>query len=160
MSKADFITQFPELLQGCGILPELLPGFIGNGVDNEMGMNVGSIAVGGNLNLMAGPCLLCKLHCDFVSLRWCQLFPRREGLNVLVEVDTIQLPVSSFGRKEFCDGVPAVAVDAADQIPFGLCIPDFLFLHAVTHHCFHGTHRLGTFLDVGHGRHLSPPPMR
>ena len=80
MGKADFITELSELFQGCGILPELLPGFIGNGVDNEMGMNVGSIAVGGNLNLMTEPSLLCKLHCNFVSLRWCQLFPRREGL--------------------------------------------------------------------------------
>ena len=160
MGKAYLITQFPELLQGGGILPELLPGFIGNGVDDEVGMNVLGITVGGNLNLMTGPGLLRKLLCDLVGLHQGQLLPWGEGLNILVEVDAVQLPVSSFGRKEFCDGVPAVAVDAADQVPLGLLIPNLFRLHAVAHHCSHGTHRLGTFLDVGHGRHLSPPPIR
>lgn len=160
MGKADFITQLSKLLQGGGILPELLPGFIGNGVDNEMGMNVGSIAVSSDLNLMTGPSLLRKLNCDFMSLRWCQLFPRREGLNVLIEVDSVQLSVRSFGSEEFCDCISAITVDTADQVPLGLLIPNLFRLHTVAHHCFHGTHRLGAFLDVGHGRHLSPPPMR
>lgn len=160
MIKAYFITQFPELLQGGGILPELLPGFVCHSVDDEVRMDVSSITVGSDLNLMTGPSLLRKLNCDFVSLRWCQLFPRREGLNVLIEVDSVQLSVRSFCSEEFCNCISAITVDTADQMPLGLLIPNLFRLHAVAHHGFHGTHRLGAFLDVGHGRHLSPPPMR
>ena len=76
MSKADFITQFPELFQGCRILPQLLSVFIGHGVDDEVGMNVLGITVGGNLNLMTGPSLFRKLLCNLMSLRRSQLLPR------------------------------------------------------------------------------------
>lgn len=160
MRKTYFITELSELFQGCGILPKLLPGFIGNGVDDEVRMDMRCIAVGGDLNLMTGPSLLRKLLCDLVGLHRSQLLPWREGLNVLIEIDAIQFPVSGFGRKEFCDGVSAIAVNTADQVPLGLLIPNLFLLHTVTHHCFHCTHRLGTFLNVGHGRHRSPPPMR
>ena len=160
MCKADYITQLSKLFQGCGILPEFLAGLIGNGVDDEVRMDMRRIAVGGNLNLMAGPGPFCKLFCDFMSLHRGQLLPWGEGLNVLIEIDAVQLPVSSFGRKEFCDGVPAVAVDTADQVPLGLLIPSLFRLHAVAHHRFHGTDCLRPLLNIRHGRHRSRPPMR
>jgi len=160
MSKAYFITQFSELFQGCGILAQLLPGFIGNGVDDEVRMDMCRIAVSSDLNLMTGPCLLRKLLCNLVGLCRGQLLSGRERLNVLIEVDAVQFTMSCLCRKKFCDCISAIAVDTADQVPPGLLIPNLFRLHAVAHHCSHGTHRLGAFLDVGQGRHLSPPPMR
>ena len=90
MRKADFITQLSKLLQGGGILPELLPGFVCHGVYDEVGVDVGRIAVGGDLNLVAGPCLFRKILCNLVGLRRGQLFLRRERLNILIEVDAVQ----------------------------------------------------------------------
>lgn len=75
MSKAYFIAQFAELLQGRGILPQLLPGFIGHGIDDEVRMDVGSVTVGGDLYFVAWPCLFRKLLCDLVGLCRGQLLP-------------------------------------------------------------------------------------
>lgn len=69
MSKAYFIAQFSELLQGRGILAQLLPGFISHGVDDEVGVEMGSITMCSDLNLVSQPSLLRKLLCDLVGLR-------------------------------------------------------------------------------------------
>ena len=76
MSKAYFITQFPELLQGCRILPQLLAGCIGHRIDDEVGMYMRSITVSGNLNLVTGPSLFCKLLGDLISLHRSHPLPR------------------------------------------------------------------------------------
>lgn len=72
---ANLIAEFPELLQGCGILPKLLPSFISHRVDDEVGMDMSRITVSGDLNLMTGPSLLCKRHSDLMRLRRSQLLP-------------------------------------------------------------------------------------
>lgn len=138
MSKADFITQFAELLQGCRILPQLLAGCIGHRIDDEVRMDVRCIAVGGDLNLVTGPSLFRKLLGDLMSLHRSHPLSRREGLDILIKIDAVQLPVSSFRSKEFCDCVSGITVDAADQIPSGLLIPDLFCFHTVAHYCFHG----------------------
>ena len=78
MSKAYFIAQLPKLFQCCRILPQLLPRFIGHGVDDEVRMDVSCIAVGGDLNLVTGPSLFRKLLGDLMSLHRSQPLSRRE----------------------------------------------------------------------------------
>ena len=74
MSLADLIAELAKLFQSAWVLPQLLAVFITDRVDNEVGVNVGSIAVGGNQHLMSRPCSHRKLLCDLVSLCRCNGF--------------------------------------------------------------------------------------
>ena len=68
MSSADLITELAKLFQCAGVLSQLLSVFQADGVDHEVGMNMGSIAVSGHQHLMSRPCLFCKLLGNLVSL--------------------------------------------------------------------------------------------
>lgn len=68
MLHTDLVADLPEVPQSGGGLAELHPVFKADGVDNEVGVDMLGIAVGGYLYLMPRPCLGCKLQTDFVSL--------------------------------------------------------------------------------------------
>ena len=112
---ADLIAEGPQLFQRVGILPQFLSGLKADRVDDEVGMDVRCIAVRGHQDLVSGPCAGRKLLRKRMRLSGRDILLRREGLDILVKVDAIQLPIGRFGRREFCDSVRAVTVDAADQ---------------------------------------------
>ena len=64
----DIITDLPQILQSVGILPELQTGFEIHGVDDEVGVDVFGIAVGGNKNFRTGPGTDSELFCHIVCL--------------------------------------------------------------------------------------------
>lgn len=153
MRPAQFIADGTELLQGIGILPQLVTIHEADGVDHKMGVDVFGIAVGGHLHLMSGPGFHGELSGDIVSLLVGDVLPGREGLNILIEVDAVQLAVGILGGKKLRDRVQSVTANAA-HIPLpGQLIHGLAFLQAVPHDTDHGTGVLPSFLDVSYGRH-------
>ena len=112
---ADLIAEGPQLFQRVGILPQFLSGLKADRVDNEVGMDVRCIAVRGHQDFMSGPCAGRKLLRKRMRLSGRDILLRREGLDILVKVDTIQLPICRLGCREFRNGVRTVTVNAADQ---------------------------------------------
>lgn len=160
MLFADPVTDPAKLAQGVGILAEFLAIYKADGVDYEMGMDVLGIAVGGYLHFISRPCFLRKCSCNLMCLLGSDALPGMKGLNVLVEIDAVHFVVGSLRCQKFCDGITAIAVDAADQFLMRLLVPGFLFLGAVFHHSNHGTEVLLLFLDVSDCCHQPPRPMR
>ena len=159
MLPAQFVTDGTELLQSVGILPKLSAIHETDGVDNKMGVDMFGIAVGGHLHLMSGPGFHGELPGDSVSLLIGDILPGREGLDILIEVDAVQLAIGMLGGKELRDGIHSVTADAADIPLPGELIHGLGFLQAVPHDTAHGTGVLPGFLDICYGRHC-PPPMR
>ena len=114
MLPAQLIADGTELLQRAGILPQLPSIHEADGVDNKMGVDVFGIAVGGHLHLMSGPCFHGELSGNVVRLLIGDVLPGREGLDILIEVDAVQLAVGILGGKELRDRIHSVTADAAD----------------------------------------------
>ena len=114
MLSTQLIADGTELLQSVGILPQLSAIHKADGVDHEMGVDVFGIAVGGHLYLMPGPCFHGELSGDSMSLLIGDILPGREGLDILIEVDAVQLAIGMLGGKELRDGIHSVTADAAD----------------------------------------------
>ena len=68
MRHADLVADLPELAQGIGILAELLPCLEAYRIDDEVGVDMPGIAVGGHLHLMPRPGLGGKFQTDCVGL--------------------------------------------------------------------------------------------
>lgn len=128
MRPAQFIADCAELLQGVGILPQLSAIYKADGVDHEMGVDVFGIAVGGHLHLMSGPGFHGELSGNVMSLLIGNVLPGREGLDILIEIDAVQLAVGILGSEELRDGVQSVTADAADIPLPGELIHGFAFL--------------------------------
>lgn len=114
MLPAQLITDGTELLQCIGILPQLSAIHETDGVDHKMGVDVFGIAVGGHLHLMSGPGFHGELSGNVVRLLIGDILPGREGLDILIEVDAVQLAVGILGGEELRDGIQSVTADAAD----------------------------------------------
>lgn len=154
---ADFVADLPELPEGVGILAELLPGLEADGIDDEVGVDMLGIAVGGHLHLMPRPGLCRKLQTDCMSLGIGDILPGGEGLDILVKVDAVQLIVGGLGGEKFREGILAAAVQPGHIPAPGFRVGGFVHPLAIAHDGFHGTDMLLGFPDVGHSRHLLPP---
>ena len=153
MLPAQLITDGTELLQCIGVLPQLSAIHKADGVDNKMGVDMLGIAVGGHLYLMSGPGFRGELSGNGMGLLVGDILPGREGLDILIEVDAVQLAVGILGGEELRDGVQSVTADAADIPLPGQPINSLAFLQAVPHDTDHGAGMLPGFLDVGYGCH-------
>ena len=154
---ADFVADLPELAEGVGVLAKLPARLKADGIDDEVGVDMPGIAVGGYLHLMPRPGLRRKFQTDCVGLGIGDVLPGRKGLDILVEVDTVQLVVSGLGGEKFREGMLAVAVQTGHIADAGFGVGGFVHPLAVAHDRFHGTDMLLGFFDVGHSRHLLPP---
>ena len=154
---ADLVADLPELAEGVGVLAELPACLKADGIDDEVGVDMPGIAVGGNLHLMPRPGLRRKLQSDFVSLFIGDVLPWRKGLDILVKVDAVQLVVGGLGGEKFREGILSVAVEAGHIPAPGFRVGGFVHPLTVAHDGFHGTDMLLGFFDIGHSRHLLPP---
>lgn len=157
MRHADLIADLPELAEGVGVLAELLSRLKADGIDDEVGVDMPGIAVGGHLHLMSRPGLCRKLQPNGMGLGIGDVLPGGEGLNILVKVDAVQLVVGGLGGEKFREGILAVAVQPGHIPVPGFRVGDLVFALAVAHDGFHGTDMLLGFPDVGHSCHLLPP---
>ena len=154
---ADFVADLPELAEGVGVLAELLPGLEADGIDDEVGVDMPGIAVGGHLHLMPRPGLRRKFQPYAMGLGIGDVLPWGKGLDILVKVDAVQLVVGGLGGEKFREGILAVAVQTGHISAPGFGVGDLVHPLAVAHDGFHGTDMLFGFPDVGHSRHLLPP---
>ena len=157
MCHADFVADLPELAEGIGVLTELPACLEADGIDDEVGVDMPGIAVGGHLHLMPRPGLRRKLQPDGMGLGIGDVLPGGEGLDILVEVDAVQLVVGGLGGQKFREGIFSVAVQSRHIPATGFGVGDFVHPLAVAHDGFHGTDMLLGFPDVGHSRHRFPP---
>ena len=153
----DLVADLPELAQGIGVLTQLFPGLKADGVDDEVGVDMPGIAVGGHLHLMPRPGLRRELQPDGMGLGIGDVLPWGKGLDILVKVDAVQLVVGGLGGEKFREGILSVAVEAGHIPAPGFGVGDLVHPLAVAHDRFHGTDMLLGFPDVGHSRHLLPP---
>lgn len=153
MLPAQFVADGTELLQSVGILPQLSAVHETDGVDYKVGVDVFGITVGSHLYLMSGPGLHGELSGDGMGLFIGDILPGREGLDILIEVDAVQLAVGMLGSKELRDGIHSITANTADITLPGQPIHGLGFLQAVPHDTDHGAGMLPGFLDVGHSRH-------
>ena len=157
MRHANLVADLPELTEGIGVLAELLSCLEADGIDDEVGVDMPGIAVGGHLHLMPRPGLRRKLQPDGMSIGIGDVFPGGKGLDILVKVDAAQLVICGLGGEKFCEGILSVAVEAGHIADAGFGVSGFVHPLAVAHDGFHGTDMLLGFPDVGHSRHLLPP---
>ncbi len=157
MLHTDLVADLPELPQCGGSLVELHPGFKTDGVDHKMGMYMLGIAMGGHLYLMPRPCLGGKFQTNLVSLLIGDLFFRRKGLNVLVEIDAVQLVVGGLCGEKFREGIGTVAVQSGYVSNPGFRVGGLILPLAISHHRLHGTDVLLGFLDVAYSCQPLPP---
>ncbi len=153
MSLADAVTEGAQLFERLRVLPQLPASFKADRIDYEMGVQMVSVAVGGYLYLVSRPSLGSKFQCNLMGFLRGDSFQRREGLNVLVEIDSTYLFVRLFGRHKFQERILTLAVDTADKFTVTVRVIYFLPLCAVIDHALHSTHCLLLLLDIGHNRH-------
>ena len=128
MGKTKLVTDGTELFECTGVLPQLATIHKADRVDHEMRMDMLGIAMGGDLDFVTGPCFHSELSGDLMCLSVRDVFPGREGLDILIEVDAVQFAVGILGCQELRDGVQTVTADAADIPLTGQPIHGFAFL--------------------------------
>ena len=158
VGHADIVTDHPQELQGVGVLPKLQTSLEVHRVDDEVTVYMVGIAVGGDEDFRTGPGTGSKLQGNFVCLPVCDVFRGREGLDILVEVDSIHFSVSCLGCFELQNGIHSIAVDTADKPLAGSLVPGLVFSHAVPHDIPHGTEMLLLLRDKSYGSYAASPP--
>ena len=129
----------PECVQGFQIAVILLSGFLVDRVDYEVRMDMHSIRVCSNHNLMAWN-FFCQLQCNLVSHLWCQLLTGMEGLDHMIVHPAIGVLVKSLGVHELLQCKLRNTIHTADQL--SARIHGFGFPTAVVDHTVQSTNGL------------------
>ena len=158
VSHADIVTNHPQELQGVRVLSKLQTSLEVHGVDDEVTVDMVGIAVGGDENFRTGPCTGGELQSDFMCLLVRDILRGREGLDILVEVDTAHFAVGGLGRFELQNRIHPIAVDAADKPLAGTLVPGLVLSHAVPHNTPHRTEVLLVLRDKSYGSYAASPP--
>lgn len=154
MCQTKLIGQLPQAAKGIGTLPEHFAALPAHRVDDEVGVNVLCVQVGGDQHLAVRPGSCRELFRQLVGLFPGDHLVRRKGLDVVVEPDGAVLAAGVPGGLELPVGQLWRAVLPADQLP-AIHIPDLLFLGNVSCHAAQRTGGLLFVLDEvdrGHQR--------
>ena len=116
-----------------------LSGFLANRVDDEVRMNMQSIRVRSNHNLMTMN-FFCQLQCNLMSLRCCQWLTGMEGLDHVVVHPSVSVLMKSLGVHELLQCKLRNTIHTADQL--SALILGFGFLTAVVDHTVQSTNGL------------------
>ena len=117
MRQTQLVRQLPQAVQGIGALPEQFPALPAHSVDDEVGVNVLRVQVGGDQHLAVRPGFCGELFRQLVGLFPSDHLVRRKGLDVVVEPDGAVLAVRAAGGLELPVGQLGRAVLPADQLP-------------------------------------------
>ena len=125
------------MLQRAWILSELFTVFKVHGVDYDVVVEVLSVHVGGDQDLVACP-LLCQLHAKAVGFFGREVIVGMEGLHVVIEIDAFLLAVEYLGRHEFIVYEVGIAVQPRDGAePVFLSVVGFVRLEAIIYNLLH-----------------------
>lgn len=149
---ADLIAELAQLLQRTGMLAQLVPRLEADAVDDEMGMDMGRVAVGSDQHLVSRPGANGKLQRDGIGFFIRNVFLRREGLDVLIEVHAASFVIRLLGQHEFRKGIFTAAVDAGAIIS-SVGVGDLVLPTAVIHETFHGAGALLCLTDIRYRCH-------
>ncbi len=116
-------------------------------VDALCAVLVAGIQMRGDQNLVSRKGLPGKLQSDAVGFFVRPDFPRTEGLDILVEVDTGCLAVQILRCHKFFISVLTEAVNPADILP-PVRVHRFLLLHTIADARPHRARRLLVFRDI------------
>ena len=131
-----FVAERTKLSERIWILAQFFAVLEADRVDHKMRMSVVGVAVCGNKNLVARPSLCGKFKSYLMCLLRSDVFLRRKGLDVLIEIDAGGLVISIFGDKKFVESIFAVTVHAGDQSS-SVLVCNLLLLTAVVDQAFH-----------------------
>ena len=133
---------------------ELPAGLEADGVDDEVGVDMLAVRVGGHDDLVVLP-LLCQLQCDLVRQLRRDRFLRMEGLDEVIVHPAAVFSVLQLGADELGAAGICLAVHAGHQM--AVLIGGLFLLHHVLEHCAHAAAGLpaGTVdsCDDGHVSH-------
>ena len=155
---ADMIADLPHLLQSIGGEVQFLSGVRVDRVDNQVGVQVLRVHVCGHQHLAAWEEPLRQFLGDLVRLAWSDLLLGREGLDVLVEEDSIGLAVEILGCQEtfLCQLRRAVY---PGEIAAACFVHRLFLLGHIADHSPHGVRRLLPLLNVAAGRQRRSPAL-
>ena len=91
-----------------------------DGINDEVGMDMLPVGVGGNHNLEAGE-LFRQLQGNLMGGLGCQLLLRVERLDQLIELPSLRFFVEPFGVQELPEGSLRHTVYSGDQLPTLVC---------------------------------------
>ena len=131
MLHAQPVRCSPECVQGFQIAVILLSGFAADGVNNEVAMDMQSICVLSNHNLMARN-FFCQLQSNLMSDLRCELLAWMERLNHVIVHPTIRILMESLGVHELLQCELRNTNDTADQL--SALVIGFGFMTAVVDH--------------------------
>lgn len=132
MILTECIGQSAKMFQCVGSLAKHLPRLVTHRIDNEMGMNVLGIGMGGNEHLTVRPSLPCKVLGQLVRLFPSDRFLRMKRLDVVVEPDGAILVVHLSSGHKLLRCQLGRTVLATDQP--AVLLPGFLRLRHISRH--------------------------
>ena len=157
MFLTECIGQSAKIFQCIGPLAKHLPRLVTHRIDNEMGMDVLGIGVGGNEHLAVRPSLSSKILGQLVRLFPSDRFLGMERLDVVVEPDrTIFVVHMSSGHKLLSRQLGRTVL-TTDQP--AVLLPGFLRLRHISCHAMQRPSGLLLILDKcdrGHQRFSCP----
>lgn len=104
------------MLEGFHIAVVFLPRVCADGIDDEVGVDMLPVGVGGHHHLEALE-LLCQFQGNLMGCLGCQLLLRMEGLDELIELPALRFFMEPLGIQELPEGSLRHAVHSGDQLP-------------------------------------------
>ena len=155
---AQRVRDLTELRQVRLFKVELPAGLEADGVDDEVGVDMLAVRVGGHDDLVVLP-LLCQLQCDLVRQIRCDRFFRMEGLNEVIVHAAAVFSVLQLGADEL--GAAGVCLTVHTGYQMAALISGLFLLHHVLEHRTHAAAGLTTgTVDSCDDGHVSHRPLQ
>lgn len=137
MLHTNAVVDFSQMFQRAWCLPQLESVFMAHGINDDVVVQMLSVNVGGNQDLVACP-LLCQLHADTVCFFGREIIVGMKGLHVVIEIDAVFLAVEHLGRHEFVENKFGIAVKTRNGAqPVFLSVVSFVRLKAIIDDLLH-----------------------
>ena len=158
VADAERVRDLTELRQVRLFKVELSAGLEADGVDDEVGVDVLAVRVGGHDDLVVLP-LLCQLQCDLMCQFRRDRFLRMEGLNEVIVHAAVVFSILQLGADELGAAGVCLAVHAGHQM--AAVIGGLFLLHHVLEHRAHAAAGLTTgTVDSCDDGHVSHRPLQ
>ena len=148
MTFTNIIVKSTQLFDSIWWLTKFFPVFKTNRIDNEMIMQMVSIAMSCNQNFISWPRFFSKLKTNFVNVFSRYFFVWRERLHILIEIHSISFLVTFFCKHKFSKSIFTITINSAYKSSVAVFIINFFILNTVIYDTFHCTDCLFTFFNI------------